>query len=80
MTETRTIYYQTDSNIMCQNILRFKVAFFIGDFERIGVSLIAALRAAAQPQFSQSHLGKSLFKTYKILTYNALVKVAITKR
>ena len=37
---------------------------------RLGVSLIAALRAAAQPQFSQSNLPTSLFKTYKILTYN----------
>ena len=49
----------------------------IGYFERIGVSLIAALRAAAQPQFSQNHLSKTSKKSLKILTYNALVKMAI---
>ena len=63
---------------MCQNILRFKVAFFIGDFERIGVSLIAALRLL-NPNFLKVTYKKSYFKTLKILTHNALVKVASIK-
>ena len=53
--------------------------FLVGYFERIGVSLIAALRAAAQPQFSQNNLPKTSKKSLKILTYNALLKVAMKK-
>ena len=56
--------------------LKIFLMFLVGYFERIGVSLIAALRAAAQPQFSQNHLTKTSKKSLKILTYNALVKVA----
>ena len=60
--------------------LKIFLKFLLGDFERIGVSLIAALRAAAQPQFSQSHLTKTSKKSLKIMTYNALVKVTSTKQ
>ena len=35
--------------------------------------------AAAQPQFSQNNLPKTSKKSLKILTYNALVKVAMKK-
>ena len=60
----------TNYNAWEMNFFQDFLKVFIGDFEKIGVEQPPAGRRSAKPQFSQSHLGKSLFKTYKILTYN----------
>ena len=49
--------------------------FFLGDFEGIGVSLIAAARLL-NPNFLKVTYKKSYLRTLKILTHNALLKVA----